>query len=526
MNTPIGGRTRISSRLVALGAAVLLATTGLSVGTDPAAASGLDDCTGGTAPALLAGSTDTFAIATAANLIYLSASQDVDVTGVTGISGKWREQDFVQTGPIDLSGCNFTPIGGLGGSFVGNYDGGGWTITGLTIDRPTVDRVGMFGQVGTGSTLTITDVRLLGVSVTGKVGVGALVGSGVGLTIANSSATGEVTGDQYVGGLVGDVFGADIERSFFAGDVDGNDAGGLVGYGEEVLIVDSYATGTVTGNAGVGGLIGVGFDVSVTYSYANGTVTQRPGGAPTDLGGLVGINDGGFSIFASFASVGPLVGSVGSPPAVITDSAVLAPNQFTSFATFDGRDWDIVDGWEEFDPSSEGPVWGICAGLNDGVPFLLWQFAEDEVPVDCGGTFVEGDDEDTPGTSTAPSGPALACTPSSIAVGGTVTCTVSSAPAMFDFVWRAGAGAPFAEGVVTTGADGTGSFTFVVPRAALGETVTVELVAWSAPVPIGVAGGPVPGSVPSGGGPVPFGMLGVALLGAAALAVRRVGAGA
>lgn len=115
----------------------------------------------------------------------------------------------------------------------------------------------------------------------------------------------------------------------------------------------------------------------------------------------------------------------------------------------------------------------------------------------------------------APPGPSVTCTPTALSAGGTVTCTLSDAPGDTDFLWRAAYNPTFAEGVVRSGADGTGTFTFVVPRAALGATVTVELVAWTGPIPIGVAGSPLPRSVAAGGGPAQLGVLTTVLLAAA-----------
>ena len=65
---------------------------------------------------------------------------------------------------------------------------------------------------------------------------------------------------------------------------------------------------------------------------------------------------------------------------------------------------------------------------------------------------------------------------------------------------------------MTLDASGTGTFSFTVPAAALGEELTVELVDWAAPVSLGVVGGPVPSSVPAGEGPVPVWTLGLAAL--------------
>lgn len=84
----------------------------------------------------------------------------------------------------------------------------------------------------------------------------------------------------------------------------------------------------------------------------------------------------------------------------------------------------------------------------------------------------------------------------------------------------------FAVGAVQLGADGSGTFSFVVPAAALGRAVSIELVDWTAPISVGVAtvgdGRLRPTRVNAGGGPVPSvplpaGLL--ILLAAAALAV-------
>jgi hypothetical protein len=54
--------------------------------------------------------------------------------------------------------------------------------------------------------------------------------------------------------------------------------------------------------------------------------------------------------------------------------------------------------------------------------------------------------------------------------------------------------------VVRTGADGTGTLVLTVPAAATGSPVTVELVAWTAPILVGTASGPIPTAVNAGGG--------------------------
>jgi hypothetical protein len=100
-------------------------------------------------------------------------------------------------------------------------------------------------------------------------------------------------------------------------------------------------------------------------------------------------------------------------------------------------------------------------------------------------------------------GIAVNCDVAAPQVGATVTCTVSGGDAGIDILWRAAYNPVFAGEGVTLDASGSGEFAFMVPAAALGQELTVELVEWTTPISLGVVGGPVPSSVPSGGGPVP-----------------------
>jgi len=59
---------------------------------------------------------------------------------------------FKQTADIALSGNWTTPIGTSSSKFFGNYDGGGYKITGLSITA-TAAQQGLFGAIGSGSTV-------------------------------------------------------------------------------------------------------------------------------------------------------------------------------------------------------------------------------------------------------------------------------------------------------------------------------------------------------------------------------------
>ncbi|MBW2992621.1 thrombospondin type 3 repeat-containing protein, partial [Candidatus Woesearchaeota archaeon] len=176
----------------------------------------------------------------------------------------------------------FEPIS----AFAGTFDGQGYTITGLYINRPSTNNVGLFGY--TNGAITINNIGLVDVNITGAVSVGGLVGSS-SATFNNSYATGTVTGTNNVGGLVG-YTSADIYNSYASVTVTGNNnVGGLVGFAEYLasrpLINDSYASGTVNGNNLVGGLIGYAYSASVANSFAAGTVNGN-----SQVGGLIGHN--------------------------------------------------------------------------------------------------------------------------------------------------------------------------------------------------------------------------------------------
>ena len=115
--------------------------------------------------------------------------------------------------------------------------------------------------------------------------------------------------------------------------------------------------------------------------------------------------------------------------------------------------------------------------------------------------------------------PAVSCVPVRPQVGSAVTCQVTGGDPGIEILWRAAYNPVFAEAGLTLGSDGSGTFSFVVPAAALGETLTVELVEWTQPMTLGVVGGPVPASVPAGEGSVPFGAVLFALFAAAGAVV-------
>ena len=193
--------------------------------------------------------------------------------------------------------AGWQPIGDFSNAFTGKFEGNGFTISNLKIDRPDTDYVGLFSFVG--QEAEITNVGLLGVDITGDNFVGSLVSFNSSGTITNSYATGSVSGESFfVGGLAGFNDNGTITNSYATGSVSGVDyVGGLVGGNSSGTITNSYATGFVLGSgSSIGGLVGENSG-TIMNSYAKGSVA----GSGDSIGGLVGGNSSG-TITNSYAT--------------------------------------------------------------------------------------------------------------------------------------------------------------------------------------------------------------------------------
>ena len=97
-------------------------------------------------------------------------------------------------------------------SFHRNLDGQGHTISGLFINRPSDQNVGLIGYLGAGA--TVSNVGVIGASVTGHGHCGGIVGNNYG-AITNVYSSGSVTATNAgAGGLVGYNFQTAVERLF------------------------------------------------------------------------------------------------------------------------------------------------------------------------------------------------------------------------------------------------------------------------------------------------------------------------
>ena len=204
--------------------------------------------------------------------------------------------------------------------FNGTFDGAGFEISRLGVDRPS-SYVGLFGAVGDGgiiANLSLTSARITNSATRESPGDavkfshgGLLVGQMSGGTIDNVNVTGTING---------------VDNRYGVGNRYGGMAG-TVGSGKDPtipsIIKNSMADVEITANGAIfGGLVGaLGTNSFIHASNAKGDVIPiiSSGNVPlaSEIGGLAGVSDG--NIFASYASgnvggyhyMGGLVGKVG-----------------------------------------------------------------------------------------------------------------------------------------------------------------------------------------------------------------------
>ena len=302
------------------------------------------------------------------------------------------------SGHIDASAASGTVIGGTDrntGGLVG-YNSGSIADSSasgsVTNVHATAGVAGLAGSNWWGSiTNSYSDATVYAPY---SVYVGGLVGDHYYGTISGSYASGTVTGSSVVGGLVGFNHDSSISTGYASGNVSasGGEAGGLVGTSicddpslcsGSVSIGHSFASGSVSaGGAKVGGLVGKLLKTRLMDSYATGAVT---GG--DYVGGLVGWIEDDASVILRTFSTGTVTVTAGSnaggligggnldvPTSVVSDSYwdMTTSRQSSSYAGV-GKTSDFfsspITSWStsDWDFSGAHPVLisSQCAGYID-----------------------------------------------------------------------------------------------------------------------------------------------------------------
>jgi len=348
---------------------------------------------------------------------YYELGQDIDAAATVG----WN------------LGLGFDPIGDSPApAFTGNFDGKGFKITDLVINRPLEDFVGLFGYTaGVGGEVKNVDLETC--QVTGESNLGCLIGFNDDFrVISNCEVTGQLTvSDQggalqvLAGGLTGYTDGATSDCRF-SGTFILNDAaghryrqmGGLIGLigGGTVTRCSSAGTMTLIGVAGseiweVGGFAGMNagapldecfstMDISVAGDdiygiggfiadnsfpisdcYARGDVTAN--GTPVDvthIAGFCALNTGALDNVYSTGLI--TTNGLGNAGGLIAET--WGGTDTDSFWDTDTSGMLVSDGGTGL-PTAQmkdsatfiaagwgfGAEWGMTPPCNDGYPCLL-----------------------------------------------------------------------------------------------------------------------------------------------------------
>ncbi len=344
---------------------------------------------------------------------------------LSNVNAERRAEHFVLATSIDMTdeSVTYEPVR----QFFGTFDGRGNAIENFTFtleESNANQQMAFFGRLGSGS--RVSNLRMVGVDIRVEAESAALAGSNAG-HIENVSVEGDVAyaNDIYynsnlssanIGGLVVEnEEGGVIERSESHVDVNAElccvSSGGLAAQNKG-LIVDSLATGTVSGGSTSGGLVGwctggrietskatgrvesssragglVGvlkFDTGIWDSYATGTVEATAN--TTQAGGLVGQGDAVAQrsyatgqVIASSENAGGLIGTTDNNLRGFTDTywdldttGMSTSAGGTGLETSEFADVSNFPGWR-FVPINEA-AWKMGTDADGNArPVLYWE---------------------------------------------------------------------------------------------------------------------------------------------------------
>lgn len=322
------------------------------------------------------------------------------------------------------------PLGDATNSFYGNFDGNNCTINNLRTAYYGSYH-GLFGYTAAGS--KVSNLNLGSTCYTlGDGETGSIVGHNGG-TVRNcsSAASVRIGNAEKGGGIVGSNIGTISQSSFSGsitrsgGGVSCNKIGGIAGNNETGAVVDScYSTGSVAGNTWCGGLVGWN-NGTINRCYTTGTIT----GAGYSIGGLVGQHNGSITNSYSRANVsgasyiGGLIGHTqgstiinsystgtvsggqrgglcGQPGATITSSywdtqssGIATSYGGTGKTTAQMQQQSTFTGWDFAGETANGSndYWNILSYINEGYPFLSWEYSASELISFSAGTGTAAD---------------------------------------------------------------------------------------------------------------------------------------
>jgi hypothetical protein len=222
---------------------------------------------------------------------------------------------FIQTADIDLGvapwnvGEGWDPIGDYDysdptKSFRGNYDGSGYKLLNLYINRNSESDIGLFGST---AGCFIQNVHLKNLTILSDgVAIGGIIGISNNDNIDGCNVEGNVEGNSEIGLLVGFFIGYTIKNCYVKGVINtsGYYAGGLVAICTADSILNCSADVTINSSVSfVGGLLGRCDDTKyIDYCNSKFNIIAQNG---SWIGGLIGLYEATYEIISlknSFSS--------------------------------------------------------------------------------------------------------------------------------------------------------------------------------------------------------------------------------
>ena len=216
----------------------------------------------------------------------------------------YRGKHFLLVSDLDLSVKEWTPIGTYSNSFWGGFDGGGRTITGMTITGKENEYVGLFGACYnfTAPSSYIKSVTVKRANISGHSFVGAIAGAGANISDCYSIEN-TIYASRCVGGVCGSLIG-NISGCYNSSSVKGNStAGGIMGSASyegrdgNGVVQYCYNIGAVTvsqQDSSVGGITGASAN---RYNISNCLNCGKITGNGKNVGGIAGSTDSNYMNF-------------------------------------------------------------------------------------------------------------------------------------------------------------------------------------------------------------------------------------
>jgi hypothetical protein len=242
------------------------------------------------------------------------------------------------------SGAGFEPIGYCGvcqycgtsqcaPDFTGTFNGNSYTITGLQINRPAQNGVGLFGQVISstceGRMPFIGNVTLSDVNIIGNSNIGGLIGYAECYSVSNVTASGNIFSHDYdAAGIMGQAVVVEMSDVHNSIDVTSEGAfpGGIVGDLLYSNLSNCSNNGDVyTSWQYIGGIAGEVYESNVNGCTNYGTIqTTIDPALMSEVGGIGGTvlngnitNSKNFGSIIGYSYVGGLVGMAGRGGSIV-----------------------------------------------------------------------------------------------------------------------------------------------------------------------------------------------------------------